>query len=420
MSIELVIIESAKQIVANIPEYISISVKNVTNVIVYYTLDGTTPDQTGASLTTFIMEHAAGDPLNGVIFLRVKENILDLNILAIGPLSSDIATFYRRYGLESRNIGIGRPGIKKPIIGGSAYTNTVSPNIAVDGSIIAGDGYTTGKAIKYDLTGPNVDGYDDGYYLSVSGIQTAIPTPLYDHIDGYTDGTNAGGYSTTTLTPAQELELVKLSNSGNIFVAIPDTNIATGSRLVSNNNLSNIDPRSSTVIDSNDDKIEVVPIEDYPVEGYTIDGYSIDDNWDNAPQQQTTVFTSSGIFDPRASYIEIDGRIDGYINGQPIVPGDRVIINKPYGELRYSTKKEDLGDAIRTTMGYISGGLVCPIYDYNRGQAAFYYWDSHDNRWILSLQKIEAPKYEIFARRNGVVVGAVFKWINGKRQMLPG
>ncbi len=419
MAIILNIIESSKQIISGIPEYISVNISHVSNAIVYFTLDGSTPDISGLSLSTFIMEHNIGDPLNGTIFLPTKSNVLDLNMLAIGVDPNDVATFYRRYGLNSRNIGIGRPGIKKPILGGSAYINTTNTNIAIDGNIISTDGYTQGYVTRYDLTTATIDGYDDGYYLATSGQQTSIPINVYDHIYGYTDGNNPDGYSTTTLTMEQELGLVKLSNKGNIFVAMPDTSSSTGSKMISQDGLVNTDSRSSTIIDSNGDQIEVIPTQDFPA-GYVEDRHVITDNFDDAPIAQTAIFTSGGIFNPQAAYIEIDGRIDGYINGQPIVPGDRVIINKPYGELRYATKKEDLGNSIRATMGYVSGGLSTAIYDYNKGQAAFYYWDSHDNKWVVSLQKIEAPKYEIFARRNGVVVGQVFRWVTGKRQIMPG
>jgi len=419
MAISLNIIESAKQVIAGIPETISITVTGVTNAIVYYTVDGTAPDP--MSLTTLIMEHAVGDPLHGTIFLPTNDNVLDLNIFAISGLPNDTTTFYRRYGLDTRKIGIGRPGIKKTVLGGTAYTNVASPNIdPVTKQVIANDGYTEGSGTVFAITQDGYDGYIDGYTIAVSGEQTIIPPMIFDHIDGYinSDDGYSDGYSVTTLTPEQEQELTKLSDKGAIFI-----DNGNGRQAVSFD-FREIDPRSSTIIDSTGDRIEVVPVEDYPNDGYTIDGYgdgyAIDINYDSAPIQQTIHFTNGGMFNPRAAYIEIDGRIDGYVNGQPITPGDRTIVNKPYGELRYSKKREDLGDALRTTTGYISGGLVCPIYDYNKGQAAFYYWDAHDNRWVVSLQKITPPEYKIFARRNGVVVGQVFKWITGKGQILPG
>lgn len=416
MAINIYIIESAKQIIAGIPECVNITIDGVTNAIVYYTLDGTIPDP--ISPTTIIMEHIVGDPLHGTIFLPTTENILDLNIFAVGVLPEDTTNFYRRYGLDTRKIGIGRPGIKKNVLGGTAYTNTASPNIdPITGQIIANDGYTEGYGILYGVTEDGYDGYIDGYSIAVSGTQTEIPSVIYDHIYGYTNSQDGytDGYSTTTLTPEQELNLLRVSDNGLIF-------IDDGHGKTQPINFRETDPRSSTIVDSDGRLIRVIPIEVYPenLDGYTKDEHSIDIDFDNTPIQQTANFTSGGMFDPRASYIEIDGRIDGYINGQPIKPGDRTIINKPYGELRYSTKREDLGDALRTTLGYISGGLVCPIYDYAKGQAAFYYWDNHDYRWVVSLQKITPPNYTIFAKRNGVVVGQVFKWIVGKRQVLPG
>lgn len=419
MAISINVIESARQIVAGIPEYININISGVANAIVYYTTDGSTPDPD--SLTTLIMEHLVGDPLNGVIFLPTNTNLLYLNVLAVGVNPSDIATFYRRYGLDSRNIGIGRPGIKKPVDGGSGYINTINKNISESGQVIATDGYTEGSAEKYTVTQDGYDGYVYNYYVATSGEQVAFPEPLYDHIYGYADGDNPDGYSTTSLTAEQEQGLVVLSGTVNTFVAIPDSNSSTGSKMVFKPKSVSIDPRSSSIKDSSGDEGEVIPVEDYPA-GYVqdINARNITNNFEDAEPTPVVAFTSGGIFDPTAQYMLIDGRVDGYINGQPVLPGDRVIINKPYGELRYPKRKGDLGEAIRKTNGYISGGLVTPIYDYEKGQAAFYYWDSHDNRWVVSLQKIEAPKYEIFAKRNGVVVGQVFKWIVGKGQMLPG
>jgi hypothetical protein len=419
MSISINVIESNKQLIANIPEYLTIAITGTNNAIVYFTFDGTTPDQSGFSLTTKIMEHNVGDPLHGIIFLPTHENILELNMVAVGALPNEVATFYRRYGLDSRKLGIGRPGIKLPIVsGGNAIIITPSPNKLSDGTIVANDGYTEGYVVQYDITKIGFDGYIDAYGVGVSGIQTALPSAIYDHIDGYitnSDG-NIDGYSTTTLTLAQEQNALRLSDRGNVY-------IDDGQGLVAHqqDTFKQTDPRSNTIYDSQGRVIEIIPIEDYPTDGYTIDvgANSIDINYDNAPIQEVELFTTGGMFNPRAAYIEIDGRVDGYINGQPIQPDDRILINKPFGELRYHPSKENLGTELRQKMGIITGGIVCSIFDYEKGQAAFYYHDQ-DNRWVRSLQAITSPQFEIFARRNGVVVGQVFTWITNKAQILPG
>lgn len=412
MAIIITVIDSAKQVVAGIPKYINVSID--INANVYYTFDGSTPNQN--DLSTMIMEHNPGYPLNGVIFLPTDISTLDLNILAIGSDPNNIGTFYRRYGLENKKLNY--RGHHKPIKRSAGIIVDPSENTTIDNVVISSDGYTSGKEIYYDLTGANIDGYDDGYYLSVSGQKVALPAEQYDHIIGYSNSDDEpSNVITTTLTPGKEQNLNKLSNRGNIFIAVPDPTSRTGSKLVSNDNLINIDPRSSNIIDENGGQIEDVPDASEPA-GYTldIDGNIVNNDIDNMDVQQTSIFTGRGIFNPRAAFIEIDGRVDGYLNGEPIQPGDRVIINKPYGELRYAKNRSEP----KNTNGYISGGITTVIYDYNKGQAAFYYHDFESNRNVVSLQKIDAPQYEIVAKRNGVVIGWVFKWITGKRQVMPG
>lgn len=407
MAIILTLIESGEQVIANIPKNITISADQPCNI--FYTLDGSTPDPTGVSLTTYILETTAPSHLTGIVFLPTNNNFLALNILAIGTDPTNTGAFYRRYGLDPRNINMGRPSVKRPIQNYSGYINTISPNIAPDGSIIAADGYSEGSVVSYKVRERGFDGYVDAYGVAVSGQQTAIPPVKYDHIDGY--GEDGYVISTTNLTPAQELNLLKLTDRGDIYVD-------DGYGLVQDNALLNIDPRSSSVVDEAGRQIEVIPIAATPTnDGYTIDGYWIDDNYDNAPEVPYVAITSGGMFNPRAAYIEIDGRVDGYINGTPIEKDDRTIINKPFQEIRYKLSREDLGDAIRTN-GILTGSALRPIIDYARGNVVYTYFDSFDNRYIQSIQKFTPPKYELIAKRNGQVVGWVFKWITNKGQKL--
>lgn len=420
MAITITIFESVRQIIEQIPEYIQVSIDGVTNANVYYTFDGSNPDPTGSSPSTFLMEHEPGDPLHGTIFLPTTANFLALSMLAVGVSPSDTTTFFRRYGFEDRKLG--PPNIKELTHGHTAFITTPSPNKTTDGQIIAPDGYTTGSAI---LTKPPKvelhDGYTDGHYVAVSGEQVVIPSATFDHVIGYTDGTSPDGYVTTTLTDKDEQRLIQLSDRGNIFVAVPDAGSSTGSKRISTPDLQNIDPRSTTIRDYKDRQIEIIPTE-LEATGYTteIDGYDIRDDLEEEPTPQIVDFTTSGIFDPMAAYIEIDGRVDGYINGELVRPGDRTIVNKPYGDLRYVKGKQDLGDAVRKTTGIGQGGLVAAIPNYQTNTIVFYYADLHDQRWIKSIQKFEPPKFEIFAVRNGVVVGQVFPWIWNRRQVLPG
>lgn len=401
MAIVINVIESGKQSVYGIPDYINVSITGVSNVIVYYTTDGTTPDTTGFSLSTLIMEHAVGDPLNGVIFLSADDNILHLNILAVSESPYQASTFYRRYGYSERIKDIND-------LPESAYTYSFSANTAADGTIIAADGYTEGSAEKVIHTQDGADGYVDKFSIATSGFETAIPERVYDHIDGYDAD---GNPITTRLSNVQEDKLTKKSNRGHVFISTADGMKAVLKPI-------QIDPRSTTIKDSRGDYIEVVPEEHYPINDYTKDGYAIDVNYDEDAPKPREFFSTSGLFDPNASYIEIDARIDGYINGEKIRPGDRVIINKPFGDIRYPIKKQDFGRAYLDNH-VISGGISSPIFDYNRGQAVFYYWDARDNRVVKSIQKITTPNYGPPASRVGPA-GLVYKWITGKKQVMPG
>ena len=397
----ITVIESSKQIISGIPEHIIVTVDQACNV--FYTIDGTQPDPSGVSLTTMILETEPENHQRGTVFLPRTSSILSLNVLAVGIPESNTGVFYRRYGLEERNINVGVNRVRDVRSNGQGFINTASDNVATSGELIAADGYTEGTATLHTITEEGHDGFISQYYVAESGTKTTIPVAEYDHVIGYGDGGES--IATTTLTPAEGLDAFKLSDEGTTF-------IDSGDKTAAIYDYKNIDPRSTTVIDSDGDGLEVVPVQDEKP-GPT--------DFDYGPENAGDPFTGSGgVFNPRALWIQMDGRIDGYMNGKPISPGDRVIINKPYGQLRFIEKKQDLGEAIRTSPGYVSGGLVTPIYDYKRGQAAFYYWDSHDNRWLLSIEKITPPKYELVARRNGKVVGQIFKWINNKRQVLPG
>jgi len=116
-------------------------------------------------------------------------------------------------------------------------------------------------------------------------------------------------------------------------------------------------------------------------------------------------------FDPRSQFIVIDGR-DGY-EGQSVF-----IINRPMGGTMDDTKYLG-GKSLYEPATYISGSLVRQFYNYEKGIAVFYYFDTNECRWIKSIQRIQEPPLPNgVGMRRGTGGPLVFRWIHGKRSMI--
>lgn len=128
----------------------------------------------------------------------------------------------------------------------------------------------------------------------------------------------------------------------------------------------------------------------------------------------TTPNYNNVFFNPRSLYIIIDGR-DGY-EDQIISP--HVIINRPWGSTRDSVKYLQ-GKEMFEPQPYISGGHVRTHYNYQKGIAVSYYFDSNETRWIKSIQSFDprtVPKN--IGKRVQKGGPLVFKWIYNKRSMI--
>ena len=115
-------------------------------------------------------------------------------------------------------------------------------------------------------------------------------------------------------------------------------------------------------------------------------------------------------FNPRSLYVYIDGR-DGY-SDQSVL-----IINRMYGSTMDITKYNN-GASMYAPHPYVSGGLLRPIFNTNKGEAYFPYWDSNELRWVISLQKFDTTNLQDNGTRNQTGPPLVFKWIHGKRSSI--
>lgn len=405
MAIIISVEENVKELVAGIPESITIIVDQTCNV--YFTLDGSSPDPSGNSLDTHILEPDAGNALRGTILLPTDQEILTLNILAIGADVSNTGTFFRRYEvknvagatLRGKRITYDEPNQVHP----DGYINYNSPNIADNGQLIWADGYTDGYS-QYTPVSNDGFGYIDAYGTSYSGEQVEVPVPT-GTVEGY------GGASIDDVIAYSHLSYNELFNQTQRSTRAPVYENNGGVNFPVEN--INWDARSPDVhniptFGAGESAGTVVPVEQF---------IALED-YDDQPEQNILIFNGKTMFNPRAAYIIMDGRKDGYMNGYKIEPGDVHIINKPYQSIRYKTTREDLGMMYRNPNPIISGSMLIPIVNYAKNEIVYTYYDSHDNRRISSLQSFTPPTYSVVAQRNGVVLGWVFTWVWGRSSYL--
>lgn len=115
-------------------------------------------------------------------------------------------------------------------------------------------------------------------------------------------------------------------------------------------------------------------------------------------------------FDPRALYIEIDGRV-------PRDFDDVRLTNSPYMTLRDPEGNFNGIDFISSSeTNYISGSLLRAHYNRAKDIIVYYYYDSNANRWVKSIQNL--PKLEPVRHTSSLSTNpVVFKWNNfGRHQ----
>ncbi len=111
-------------------------------------------------------------------------------------------------------------------------------------------------------------------------------------------------------------------------------------------------------------------------------------------------------FNPKASYIIIDGSTDENLASQTIR-----IINRPYGTL------EPLSSLDRVNQNNFqlnTSSLVRQIINPKNGKITFYYRDSRDNRWLNSTQQMEGRILNLSPKDAGPPNSYVFRWIEDR------
>ena len=86
-----------------------------------------------------------------------------------------------------------------------------------------------------------------------------------------------------------------------------------------------------------------------------------------------------------------------------------MIINRPYDT--FSKKSQFYLENENKYRSIISGNLVKYVYNNQTGEVTFYYYESVENRWIISKQKTEPKGFNyggFYSERNPYV----FRWIN--------
>ena len=109
-------------------------------------------------------------------------------------------------------------------------------------------------------------------------------------------------------------------------------------------------------------------------------------------------------FDPRAKVILISGKTQDEINSQSVR-----LINRPYDSFSY--KSEFYRNNESKFRSIISGNLVRYVYNAGTGETTFYYYESIENRWIISTQKTDPKQFDFGSVKFGRKSKYVFEWI---------
>jgi hypothetical protein len=111
----------------------------------------------------------------------------------------------------------------------------------------------------------------------------------------------------------------------------------------------------------------------------------------------------SSNFDRYADVIRIDGSTKEAVDAQVVS-----IVNRPYDNM--SPRSSFYMESFDRESNYLNGNLVNYVYNSFTGEIVFNYFDSRENRWIKSKQKVE-PKTFDFSKVYSNGNSRVFVWI---------
>ena len=124
--------------------------------------------------------------------------------------------------------------------------------------------------------------------------------------------------------------------------------------------------------------------------------------------QTITSSANSAYFDPKASVI--------FINGELTFENDLLrIYNRPHNTMEPVGKFYTQNQSEMAQSGMITGNLSRYMYNPNTGKIVFYYYESRENRTIISQQTIEKrPQTVIQSNSKGMDGKFVFRWVEDR------
>jgi len=111
------------------------------------------------------------------------------------------------------------------------------------------------------------------------------------------------------------------------------------------------------------------------------------------------------LFNPKAGYIDIDGRSRAAIDSQEVR-----IVNRTSGS--HTTVGSAFNDHLLQAPP-VTGNLVKSFYDTRTGTYVSYYYESRECRWIVSRQSIE-KKSMFFGNYGSAKHRHVFRWVKSR------
>jgi hypothetical protein len=125
--------------------------------------------------------------------------------------------------------------------------------------------------------------------------------------------------------------------------------------------------------------------------------------------EQTVVSRFEDIlFDPRAKIILIDGEVK-------FGEDSRRVYNRPYNTIEPSSQFYSKNQSELIQSSLVTGNLVNYMHNVNSGKIVFYYYESRENRWVISSQQLDrSSNVKIDSNSRQLHGRTVFRWIEDR------